>query len=440
MNTTTTGQRTVRDGLDYHGKGDLDQALAIYREVLEREPNNPDALHLSGIVHLDRRQFDEAEKLIRRAVEIKPNSSRYNFSMGNLFRIKEQPNLAIEYYNKTIALQPDFADIYNNKAVALLMLGKLAEGMECCEKAIQLNPDHFTAMSNLGVFTRELSRQRFKERFIPGGLLTEAQAEKVPYELRKADYLYCPQYRFLYAPIPKVACSSFKMILYKTCKADIPELIDMPTDRIDRNFHIIIDRCFCLAGYSDLEAKSILGNKEIFKFTVVRNPFDRIASAFLNKFVTERSNPAQWEHTLPVIEKVFGPDQTPATTNITFRQFIQYLSANTELDKHWFPMFLMVDPFDMDMVIRMENLKADFEVLRDRLQLPYDLPHMNKSSRKDLDAARGAFADYGVKELSELPALPTTAQMYDESLEKLLHNRYKQDFEMFGYSDKLNVN
>ncbi|MBX9693693.1 MAG: sulfotransferase family 2 domain-containing protein [Cyanobacteria bacterium] len=427
---------SIECAVELHKNGKIEQAEEIYRQILNQEPKHADALHLLGLVHLERKELDQARKMILGAIETEPISPRYHFSMGNVCREEKKWDEAIDWYNKTLTMQP-MADARNNKGVALMSKSEPLAAMLEFAEAVKLNPDHFMGMKNLGKACMDVVRNRLGERLIPGDPLTREEFDSVLFERRMCEYLYCPQYRFLYAPIPKVACSSFKMIIYKLFKQDIPELIELPTDRIDRNFHIIVDRCFSIGGYRPEEARRIMSSEEIFKFTVVRNPFDRIASGFLNKFVTERTNRHQWEHTAPVMLKVFGPNPSMLDCNITFRQFVHYLCTNTIEDKHWLPMHVMVDPSEMDMVIPMESLKEDYEKLRQRLNMPLELPHMNRSSRAKLDGARGAYADVGVIELSKLSALPTTAQMYDLSLENMVRNRYKQDFEMFGYCEEL---
>ena len=55
-------------GTRHHQAGQLAEAERIYRQVLAAEPDNPQALHLLGLLAMQARQFDVAIGLIGRAI------------------------------------------------------------------------------------------------------------------------------------------------------------------------------------------------------------------------------------------------------------------------------------------------------------------------------------------------------------------------------------
>jgi cytochrome c-type biogenesis protein CcmH/NrfG len=48
---------------------------AIYREVLERKPDHPQALHLSGVVSLQMGRPDDAVGFMEHALAVNPNNA-----------------------------------------------------------------------------------------------------------------------------------------------------------------------------------------------------------------------------------------------------------------------------------------------------------------------------------------------------------------------------
>ena len=62
---------------------------------------------------------------------------------------------ALEAYNKSIALKPDFPEAYNNMCVVLNDQGKLYEAIETCKKAISLKPNYADAFSNMGLILKD---------------------------------------------------------------------------------------------------------------------------------------------------------------------------------------------------------------------------------------------------------------------------------------------
>jgi tetratricopeptide (TPR) repeat protein len=57
--------------------------------------------------------------------------------------------LAIEYYQKAIGLNPSLAMAYNNMGVAYINFKNYNEAMRCCQKAIDLNPNYADAYYNM---------------------------------------------------------------------------------------------------------------------------------------------------------------------------------------------------------------------------------------------------------------------------------------------------
>ena len=58
--------------IGHHQAGRLGEAETIYRRVLSEQPENPDALHLLGVIAFQVGQFDRAIELIRHAIQIDP--------------------------------------------------------------------------------------------------------------------------------------------------------------------------------------------------------------------------------------------------------------------------------------------------------------------------------------------------------------------------------
>ena len=69
-----------------HRKGELDQAGALYQEVLATQPAQLDALHLMGVIAVQTKQFAQAVSWIARALEIDPANAAAHNNMGFAFR------------------------------------------------------------------------------------------------------------------------------------------------------------------------------------------------------------------------------------------------------------------------------------------------------------------------------------------------------------------
>ena len=57
-------------------------------------------------------------------------------------------NEAIEEYQKTTELDPDYVDAYNNWGIALANLKKYEEAIEKYKKALEIDPDYVYAYNS----------------------------------------------------------------------------------------------------------------------------------------------------------------------------------------------------------------------------------------------------------------------------------------------------
>src|SRR4051794_7085519 len=60
----------LRAGIEHHRNGRLAEAEQLYRQVLQADPRQPDALHYLGVVALQVGQFATAEQLIGAALQL----------------------------------------------------------------------------------------------------------------------------------------------------------------------------------------------------------------------------------------------------------------------------------------------------------------------------------------------------------------------------------
>jgi len=168
---------------------------------------------------------------------------------------------------------------------------------------------------------------------------------------------------------------------------------------------------------------------EYFKFTFVRNPWGRIASAYFNAL----KSPTQWKGWMLGFP-VSGGYPVP-----TFKQFIEKLYSRVdeisslievshrergyahweELPNniHYCPMlsFLTKDgKCDMDFIGRFENLSEDWKYVSNIIGAPSSLEHQRKNF---CEGYSSNYKDY-----------------YDDDTMNMVGELYKQDIEYFNYS------
>jgi protein O-GlcNAc transferase len=151
-------QAQWQSGLAFLQHGRLADAERIFGEILQRAPNHFGALNLLGIIACQNRAYERAVQLISKAISINPDVAQAYYNRGIALQALKRFQEALVSYNKAIALRPDYAEAYSNRGIVLQALGRLPDGLASCDKAIALKPDFAQAQYNRGNVLQEFGR------------------------------------------------------------------------------------------------------------------------------------------------------------------------------------------------------------------------------------------------------------------------------------------
>jgi tetratricopeptide (TPR) repeat protein len=86
---------------------------------------------------------------------------------------------AIEWYDRAIAADASDPEIWYNKSIALLKLGRAHQALACCEKATHLNPHNVDYWLNQGASLNLLNKPEEALRCFDSGLEVESMYTKL---------------------------------------------------------------------------------------------------------------------------------------------------------------------------------------------------------------------------------------------------------------------
>ncbi len=145
----------IQLALKHHQKGELQQAEVIYRQVLQVEPDNADALHLLGVIANQLGQNEIAIGLIEKAINVNQAIPLYHNNAGNVYRALNKLEEAIACYHRALSFKPDYHEALNNMGTALAEQGKLDEAIACYRRALSFKPESYEAHYNMGNALKE---------------------------------------------------------------------------------------------------------------------------------------------------------------------------------------------------------------------------------------------------------------------------------------------
>lgn len=135
----------------------MQEAQALYQQVLSQDPNQFEALHLLGVLAGQAGRHGIAEELIRRAIAVNPNDSEAYYNLGTNLAGQYRFAQAVDAFRQAIALQPGFTEAvgnlvnaYNHLGDELERSGQLDQAIAAYREALALRPDYAEAYNNLG--------------------------------------------------------------------------------------------------------------------------------------------------------------------------------------------------------------------------------------------------------------------------------------------------
>jgi predicted O-linked N-acetylglucosamine transferase (SPINDLY family) len=148
----------LMQAVQLHQGGQLGAASGLYEDVLRIVPDQPDALHLLGVLALQSGRPADAVALIRRAINGRPENAVYYGNLGVALQATGQCVDARAALEQGIELDPGFIDALFNLGVTLQTLGLPAEAAVRYQQVLALMPHHAGAGRNLGNALHALGR------------------------------------------------------------------------------------------------------------------------------------------------------------------------------------------------------------------------------------------------------------------------------------------
>ena len=227
------------------------------------------------------------------------------------------------------------------------------------------------------------------------------------------------EHKFLYMSIPKNACTTVKMVLNRLAGRPDPESVgEIHGSQVAQH----------LADFSTAEIVEIIRSPEWFKFCFVRNPYDRLFSAYKSKIgiwgeeYGWLQNDIRKEYGYPLPE-----DTAPYKSIVAFRDFVRYVQhfgaerrdregREVRHESHWNVQtnILMPAAIKYDFVGRFERFVEDFQQVLVRLRAPSEMVAQ-------------------AEEIYNPTMHMHHAYVYDRELADVVFEMYRSDFEQYGY-------
>lgn len=106
---------------EYKKKGEILEAIGLYKKHLKLNPNDSDAYNNLGLLYYGEEEYEKALENYKKAIEIDPNDGVVYYNMGFTYEGLEENIKAIEAFERYKELEPEADDISKiDKKILLL--------------------------------------------------------------------------------------------------------------------------------------------------------------------------------------------------------------------------------------------------------------------------------------------------------------------------------
>ena len=151
-------EEKLESALAHHKDGQLAPAIALYRQVLGEQPEQPDANHLYGLALDGVGDTGAGLTLVEKAVALEPGHPVYLSNLGYLLGKLGRSEDAERACRAAINADGTDADAHNNLGLALEGQDRLPDALAAYAAALAIQPGNMNAMMNRGDVLRRLGR------------------------------------------------------------------------------------------------------------------------------------------------------------------------------------------------------------------------------------------------------------------------------------------
>jgi tetratricopeptide (TPR) repeat protein len=128
--------------------GRTDELFEFLRNAVRSQAHRPEVHHAMGLGHSARREWLDAVRWHRQALELRPDYAEAFCDLGHALLELDQLEDAAASFQRAIELKPGLAEARNNLGNARSRQGRHEEALICYEESLSLKPEYLDCRSN----------------------------------------------------------------------------------------------------------------------------------------------------------------------------------------------------------------------------------------------------------------------------------------------------
>ncbi len=161
-------------GSTYEQTGQADKAIALYREAAG-QATNVEILVPVIEDYIKRKQYNEAEKILKRYISVYPNDAKAYAQLAGVADSQGDTKGKIKYYEKATQLSPKDLTLLGNLAVAYEKAGQKSSTLKTYQRILTVNPQDKAIRAKAASLALEL--KQYKTAYAYYGILLESSSK-----------------------------------------------------------------------------------------------------------------------------------------------------------------------------------------------------------------------------------------------------------------------
>lgn len=144
-------QQTLQQGWKIHQSGDVQQAMRLYRSVIDGDSNDADAWVYLGMALFDQHQYEQSADAYRRAIAIEEQFPIAWNNLGNSLRMLGETDQSDACFQRALDQKPNYLSALKNRGTLWIWSGQIERGLAWYQRGLDVDPGNAELHRNLGV-------------------------------------------------------------------------------------------------------------------------------------------------------------------------------------------------------------------------------------------------------------------------------------------------
>ncbi|QDT51886.1 TPR repeat-containing protein YrrB [Symmachiella dynata] len=176
---------TIQAAVALHQAGAWDRAAQAYEQILTADPQNVDALHLTGVIAHQRGEYEDAIQWIQRALQLRPRNATFHNNLGNALQAVGRYDAAEQHFQTALEISPQSVDARFNLGALRQEQGQWNAALAEFAAVVRQQPGMAKAYHRLGMIFKRQGQLAEAERCLSEALVHDPNFDEAALLLAK---------------------------------------------------------------------------------------------------------------------------------------------------------------------------------------------------------------------------------------------------------------